>query len=289
MVLDGLEHGDRATELQALLGVLGGEVGALAGDADRLGGEDRAGEVDQRPAGTGQHVTGGAVQRDPARPAGGVEVGRRLDRHAVRRRVDDDDIVTDGDEDDVGQPGPEHGGGGSVQRPVAQFDVAAEGDRAEGRPVGQAGQQPGPHLVGAGVDEHGAGDQRGHERTGGEGPTELFDDDHDLLQAEARAPERLGHVQSEPAQVGGIGVEGGVRLVGAVEQCSGGGPGLVLLEEVGHRAGESQVVFSDRDRHQPCISARARPSRSGPHRLDNCLCASRWGVSVAFVLEQPFQ
>ena len=192
-------------------------------------------------------------------------MGSRLDGvsidDAVCRRVDDDDIVSDGDEDDVGQPGPEHGGGGSVQRAVAQLDVAAEGDRAEDRAVGQAGQQPGLHVVRAGGDEHGAGDQRGHERTGRQGPAELFDDDHDLLEAVARAPERLGDVQSEPAQVGGIGVERGVRLVGAVEQCPGGGLGLVLLEEVGHRAGEGQVVFSDRDRHHPCISA-ADPAES---------------------------
>ena len=151
-----------------------------------------------------------------------------------------------------------------MQRPVAQLDVAAEGDRAERRAVGQTGQQPGLHLVRAGGDEHGAGDQRRHEGPRRERPPELLDDDHDLLQAEARTAERLGDVEAEPAEVGGVGVERGVGLLGLVEQRPGGGPGLVLDEEVGHRAGEGEVVVSDRDRHQTCLPAGTRPRRSRP-------------------------
>ena len=139
--------------------------------------------------------------------------------------VDHGDVVADGDEDDVGQPGAEHRTRRSVQRPVAPLDVTAEGDRAERRSVGQTGQEPGLHLVRAGGDEHGTGQQRGHEGARGQGPAELLDDDHDLLQTEARTAERLGDVQTEPAEVGGVGVERGVGFLGPPRAAPGRRPG----------------------------------------------------------------
>ena len=121
VVLDRLEHGDRAAELQAHLGVLGGHVGALAGHADGLGGEDRAGEVDRAAGGRRAAPSAGdAVERDPAGAAGRVEVRRRLDGDAVGVGVDDGDVVADGDEQHVGQAGAEHGAGVAGQRAVAQ-------------------------------------------------------------------------------------------------------------------------------------------------------------------------
>ena len=47
VVLDRLVHGDDPAELHALLGVGGGQLGALAGQADGLGRQDHAGEVDE--------------------------------------------------------------------------------------------------------------------------------------------------------------------------------------------------------------------------------------------------
>ena len=70
VVLDRLEHGDRAAELQALLGVRRRQLGALAGDADRLGREDHAGEVDEHAPRAGEHGGRRAVEGD-ARGRGG--------------------------------------------------------------------------------------------------------------------------------------------------------------------------------------------------------------------------
>ena len=86
VVLDRLEHGDRAAELLAHLGVLGGLLGALAGDAGRLGGEDRAGEVDQQSDGRrGGRRPARRRSVDPAGTAGRVEV-RRGPRSSRRQR-----------------------------------------------------------------------------------------------------------------------------------------------------------------------------------------------------------
>ncbi len=70
VVLHRLVHGDRTTELDALLRVRGGHLGALAGDADRLGRQDHPGQVDEHAAGTGQHGDGRAVEGHPRAAAG---------------------------------------------------------------------------------------------------------------------------------------------------------------------------------------------------------------------------
>ncbi len=64
MVFDGLEHGDRPTELDALLGVGRRLFGALACHTCRLGGEDHPVEVDEGLAGAGQDRRGGGVERE---------------------------------------------------------------------------------------------------------------------------------------------------------------------------------------------------------------------------------
>src|SRR5690606_9253969 len=83
VVLHRLERADGPAELDPLLGVGGGRVGAGAGQPDGLGGQDDPGQVDEQPAGAGQDGGRGAVEGDPGRPAGGVEVGCHLDGHAL--------------------------------------------------------------------------------------------------------------------------------------------------------------------------------------------------------------
>src|SRR5690606_19240770 len=55
VVLHRLERADGPAELDPLLGVGGGRVGAGAGQPDRLGREDDPGQVDEQPAGAGQY------------------------------------------------------------------------------------------------------------------------------------------------------------------------------------------------------------------------------------------
>ncbi len=52
VVLHRLVHGDRAPELDALLGVLGPHLRALPGDADRVGRQDHPGQVGEHSTGT---------------------------------------------------------------------------------------------------------------------------------------------------------------------------------------------------------------------------------------------
>ena len=159
------------------------------------------------------------VERDTAGAAGRVEVRRHLDRHAGALGVDDGDVVADRHEDDVGQAGAEHRPRRAGQRAAAGRDVTAEGDGPERRAAGQAGQQPRRDLVAADRGEHRAGDQRRHERTRREATAQLLDDDHRLRQPVAGAAELLGHVQPEPAEIGGLLVERRVGLLVGLQQA----------------------------------------------------------------------
>ena len=62
VVLDRLEHGDGAAELLAVLGVRRAEIGALAGDAHRLGRQQDPGHVGQHPAGAGEDGGRGGIE-----------------------------------------------------------------------------------------------------------------------------------------------------------------------------------------------------------------------------------
>ena len=183
--------------------------------------------------------------------AGGVDVLRRRHRHTGGLGVDDGDVVADRHEDDVGEPRAEHGAGRTGELPAARRHVATERGRTEGRAVGKSGKQARLDVVGAGRDEHRAGDQRRDEHAGGQGPAELLGDHDRLLQPVAGTAEVLGDVEPEPAEVGGLLEERRVGLVGGLQDGAGGGAGLVLGQEVGHCGGERAVVLGDGDRHGP--------------------------------------
>ena len=200
VVLHGLVHGDRPAELDALLGVGGGLLGALEGDAHRLGRQQQPVAVDEGLTGAGDDRARRAVQRDPRRPAGGVEVLGALDLHAVAH-LHDGDVVADQHEQHVGEPATEHGAHVARRLPVRDRHAAPEGDGPALRPVSEAREVLGlGGLVGHRV-EGGAGDHRGHEGPGGHGAAELLDHDDQLLEPEAGAAVRFGQVQTQPAQV----------------------------------------------------------------------------------------
>ena len=83
VVLDGLERGDGPTELHAHLGVGGGLLGALGGDADRLCRDDEPGQVDQDLAPAGDDVCRRAVELHAGGAPGRIEVAWHFDGHAA--------------------------------------------------------------------------------------------------------------------------------------------------------------------------------------------------------------
>ncbi len=200
VVLHRLVHGDRPAELDALLGVGGGQLGALEGDAHRLGREQQPVAVDEGLAGARDHRARRAVEGDPRGAAGGVEVLGGVDLHAVAH-LDDGDVVAGQHEQHVGEPAAEHGAEVAGGLAVGDRDRAPERRRPRSvDPSARPGQVLGlGGVVGHGV-ERGAGDHRGHERPGRHGPAELLDHDHELLEPEARAAVLLGEVQTQPAR-----------------------------------------------------------------------------------------
>ena len=110
MVFDRLIGADDATELEPLLGVRRSHVGGLAGGPHRVGGQDHAGQIDQRLAGAGQDGDGRVVEADLGAAPRRIHVGRHCDLDALAD-LDDGDVVSGRDEDHLGQPAPENDAG----------------------------------------------------------------------------------------------------------------------------------------------------------------------------------
>ena len=119
VVLDRLEHGDRAAELLAHLGVLGGLIGAGVGHARGLGGDQHATEVEQRPAPTGDDLDRGAGEGRPGGTAAAVGVGPADELEPGGTTIDHHDVVAGGEQHELGEAPAEHEatvarGGGAV-------------------------------------------------------------------------------------------------------------------------------------------------------------------------------
>ena len=249
VVLHRLEHRDRAAELLPVLRVRGGEIGRFAGDADRFRGDDQTGDVEQLARRARQHLRRGAVERHATGAPGRVEVGRVLDRDAVRLRLDDGHVLADRDEQQVRERRAEHCARCPVEPALAELDAAAQGHRARGRAVGEPGEEPLLQVVGAGRDERRAGDQRRHEGARRQAAAELLHHHDRLLEAVAGAAVLLGDVQTEPSEACGFVPERRVRLVGRLQQRPGSDLRLPLREQVRHGPRESLVFLGDGDGH----------------------------------------
>ncbi len=141
VVLHGLVHGNRATELDALLGVGGGHLGALACHTDGVSRQDDASEIDEHAVSPDDHRDRRTVEGHPDAPAARVEAHRRVDRHPVAH-LHDGHIVTDRDQDHRCQPATEHHAGIARCGPVRHRHRTAECDGADRRSVGEPRQQP---------------------------------------------------------------------------------------------------------------------------------------------------
>ncbi len=257
VVLDGLEGRDGTAELHPLLGVLGGRLGGLAGQAHGLGRHQGAGEVDEDLGGAGQQGGRGPVEGQAGAAAGGVEVGRDLPGHAVTGGVDDGDVVADGHQHHVGGTAAEDDGG-AVGGAAAHLDAVGQADPTEGGAGGQAGQEAAPGGLVAGGHQHRAGDHAGQEGPGGDGGAEGLDHDGQLGHAVAGAAVLLGHVQAGPPECAQVVPERGEGFLVGLQQGAGGAAGVVLAQEVRRRVGQRQVVLGDRDRHARDCTARPR-------------------------------
>ncbi len=185
MVLDRLEGGNGPAELHAHLGIGGRLLGALGGDAGRLGGNHETGQVDEHLSPTGQDVRGRTIERDAGGPPGGIEVARHLHGHTPARRVDDDGVVTRGEDEQVGEATAQDRRRRPGGRTPGHGDVARERDATEDGSVGQARHEPRGQLARRGGIDDGAGDHRGHEGPRRHGAAELLDHDDELGHPEA--------------------------------------------------------------------------------------------------------
>ncbi len=251
VVLDRLVHGDRTTELDALLRVGGTHLRALAGDADSVGRQDHTGEVDERAPRSGDDRDGRAVERHADAGPARIEAGRRLDRDAVARLDDGHhgDVVTNGYEQHRRRRPAEHHSGVTRGGAVGHRHRPAERDSADRRAIGEAGEQPRSQVVVAGGGDQRAGDHRRHERTRRDRPGEFLDDDDQLLDAVAGSADVLRQVQTEPTELRELGPEFGQRVVGRLEPLASGAAQVALLGETAHGLGERAMVLGDGDRH----------------------------------------
>ena len=225
VVLDRLEHGDGPAELHAHLGVGGGLLGALDGDAGRLGRDD-----ERAPGRPGRRRPPGMIS------AGAPSSVTRAERR-VGSRLTGTSTVTPpaatsttmasspaGSTRTWARPPPRTAGAVPAARPSRTVMSRRQCDAAEHRPVGQARHAGAPPALGADLVDHGAGDHGGHEGPWRNSAAELFDHDDELREAEARATPRLGQVQAQPPEGGQVAPERREGLGLGVEQGAGGTP-----------------------------------------------------------------
>ena len=263
LVLDRLVGADRASEGDALAGVVAGAVETCAGGAEGLRAEQRTLEVPRRrhPAGLeGEPLRGGVVEHDARQRSRRVVGGAGLDADpgalgAKPRRERRAVLVLAADH--------EHAGAGRVEHPLhpaTETEPARVPARDHRRwaatvrhPVHQRGATPPGREVGAQRAVAGHLQQRGRgevaEETGvGEHAAAALDDEHrlqcaeggavDLLAGQEPRPPRLDRRRPERRRRRAVeGGAGGAQGVLAGERPGDGvtEPGLLLGEGVAHR------------------------------------------------------
>ena len=202
VVLHRLVHGDRPAELDPLLRVGGGQLGALEGHAHRLRRQEQPVAVDEGLAGAGEHGARRAVEGDAGRAAGGVEVLGRVDGDAVAH-LDDGDVVAGQHEQHVGERRRR-----ARRRALPEALPSVIGDRRRrGRRRRTSSRRRGRAECFALVASSATASSVALAITvGTNGPgrhraPELLDHHHELLEPVARAAVLLGEVEAEPAEL----------------------------------------------------------------------------------------
>ena len=227
-------------------------LGALAGHADGLGGEDHAARGRRR-----------AWRRRRAAPSPGAPSRVTRAERRVGSRFGGVSTVTPaaptsttttsspaGEDEQLGQPAAEHDRPSRTRCRRSTVTTPPRATPAGGGAVGEAGQERLLGGVVAGGGDHRAGDDRGDERTRARSPGRA-------PRPRRRAPR--GRSRSRRAPRGGAGPshprsqsvlpEGGQLLGRGLEQRPGGATGVALGQELRRRLGQGAVVFGDRDRH----------------------------------------
>ena len=248
VVLHGLVSADDPTELQALLGIGGAHLRTRRGDADRLGGEQHAAEVHEELAGADEDRGGSTVEDDPGGATRGVEVLRDLDRDPATD-LDDQHVVTAGDQQHLRQPAAEHDASVARGRRPVERDRGAERHSPGQRAVREAREQPSGLVLVPSRSDHGAGDDRRDEGPGRDSGSHRLRQDDQLLEAEARPPVGLGEMETEPSELGHL----RPRRRELLRRCREKVPRTLRPsssgEEVGRGLGQGEVVFGDGDGH----------------------------------------
>nr|BFE86829.1 hypothetical protein GCM10020093_094300 [Planobispora longispora] len=259
LVLDALELADRAAELHAHLGVLGGGGHAPGRDARGLGAQQDRGQVQHGRAlqpvqdPPGRH--GRPVELDLGRAPSEVQ---RLDRRhgrggGVHRHPLLAPVGADREHQDVGERAAQHGLGATADRQGAVLaagagDRAGERDGAGQRAVGETGQQLGVGLA-VGGEDRGAGEHRRDVGAGGDALAEGLDGHGGLQQAVPAAAVLLRNVQPEQALVGQAGPEAGALFPLGRDDGPYDLGRNVALGPAAHRLAERLVLLAQPDRH----------------------------------------
>jgi hypothetical protein len=293
-VLDALELADRAAELLAYLGVLGGGGGAPLRQPRRLGGEQHRRQVQHvLRAQAGQdgvlrngHGVGRDLRRTPGRivaehvddpyrlarqndPRRGVAPGSIRQHRIGRSSVGQHSVGHNGGEDeDVGDLAAEHRFVHAVHdRPAALArQRQPAGTQADGTDHGALGESfkvrpvvGGPVIGSAAVGgsaEDGAGERGGQERAGGEHAAQFLGHHGQLDQAEAAAARVLRQVQPEQPLLGERLPERGDRVTSGVHGRAHGLGRHVPGREGAHRVAQVAMLLGQSDGHVRLSSAR---------------------------------
>ena len=228
-------------------------LGALAGDAGGLGGEDRAGQVGEQPAGApGSTVGRRAVERDPRRRGGSgrgsagvstVDAARRGSRRPRRRRRR---------RRAARRPARRRAPRRRRRTPCRRVtrDVAAERDaRRSSTPSASPGSQRAWSVVTAPPRRapRWRSPSARTARARRPGPAPRPRPPARAARSPSRRAPRARAARASRARRGRP--RRRAALVCGLEQGAGGGAGAVLGEEVGRRLGQGAVVVGDGDRH----------------------------------------
>ena len=274
LVLDGLEGADGAAELDALLGVVDGDLEVLLGEADEVGVLEIHGDVAAAHARLGidgHDVLGSdadVVEDDLGLLVAGDGL-EEVDLHAGLVAGDDEvgEPAIGGIRDDVqvvGHVGVGHeelratehvavavgAGGEGVAGAVPAARFLGDCVGVDGGPAGDAGEVLRLLGVVTGDDEPGGAGGVGDEGTGNERPPELLDEDAEVQVAEAGAAVLLGNHEALPAELGHLLPE--VRAVAGLVFFHGPHVffGALVLEEVARRVADQVLLFAEAQIHR---------------------------------------
>ncbi len=188
MMLHRLESGDGAAELLPHLGIVDGRVDAVRRPAHRLSGQQRPRPSQRRFPRPVQDIVGSdahVLQADTSGAPSWVEVVRHVNRHTGAAAFQQQNIVTRGDQQQLGEPGAQHDSGVTVGYAVLDLHLAVQADARGDGSVDQPRQQPRLLLSGTVFGDHRRRDHGRYERSRRHRATEFFDHHHEFGQPKA--------------------------------------------------------------------------------------------------------